>query len=102
MAGHNKELAKRWLLEFRGEEMSPLHERHPRDYIRHDSPTPIEHPDAYVTWFEVIRAGVPGCMHGGGSPDGARMVVFGSSPIEEYAGYAGRLAGIDENLADPA
>ncbi|MGO9568367.1 MAG: 4-hydroxyphenylacetate 3-hydroxylase N-terminal domain-containing protein [Desulfomonilaceae bacterium] len=54
-----------------------------------------------VEWL-TIGAGVPGCMHGGGSPDGARMVVFGSSPLEEYAGYAKTLAGIEEEIPEPA
>ena len=53
-----------------------------------------------VEWL-TLGAGVPGCMHGGGSPDGARLVVYGSSPLEEYAGYAGRLAGLKENLPEP-
>ncbi len=54
-----------------------------------------------VEWL-TIGAGVPGCMHGGGSPDGARMVVFGSTPLEQYAGYAKLLAGIEEDLPEPA
>jgi 4-hydroxybutyryl-CoA dehydratase/vinylacetyl-CoA-Delta-isomerase len=54
-----------------------------------------------IEWL-TIGAGVPGCMHGGGSPDGARMVVFGASPLEEYAGYAHSLAGIQEELPEPA
>lgn len=53
-----------------------------------------------IEWL-TIGAGVPGCMHGGGSPDGARMVVFGTSPLEEYTGYAKSLAGIDEDLPEP-
>jgi len=54
-----------------------------------------------IEWL-TIGAGVPGCMHGGGSPDGARMVVFGSSPLEEYAGYARSLACVDEEIPEPA
>ncbi len=53
-----------------------------------------------VEWL-TIGAGVPGCMHGGGSPDGARMVVFGSSPLEEYASYAKSLAGVEEEILEP-
>ncbi len=53
-----------------------------------------------IEWL-TIGAGVPGCMHGGGSPDGARMVVFGSSPLEEYTGYAKNLAGVVEDLPEP-
>ena len=54
-----------------------------------------------IEWL-TIGAGVPGCMHGGGSPDGARMVVFASSPLEEYTGYAKSLACIDEEIQEPA
>lgn len=53
-----------------------------------------------IEWL-TIGAGVPGCMHGGGSPDGARMVVFGTSPLETYAGYAKILAGLEEDLPEP-
>jgi 4-hydroxybutyryl-CoA dehydratase/vinylacetyl-CoA-Delta-isomerase len=48
-----------------------------------------------------LGAGVPGCMHGGGSPDGARMVVKALTPLEDYIGYARRIAGIDEQVPDP-
>ena len=53
-----------------------------------------------IEWL-TIGGGVPGCMHGGGSPDGARMVVFALSPMEKYAQLAGDLAGIQENLEEP-
>ncbi len=48
-----------------------------------------------------IGAGVPGCMHGGGSPDGARLVVRSLTPLERYAEMARKLAGIEEAIADP-
>ncbi|MBU0515081.1 MAG: 4-hydroxyphenylacetate 3-hydroxylase [Proteobacteria bacterium] len=54
-----------------------------------------------IEWL-TIGAGVPGCMHGGGSPDGARMVVFGSTPLEKYAALARDLAGVTEDLGEPA
>ncbi len=43
-----------------------------------------------------LGAGVPGCMHGGGSPDGAKMVVQSYTPLEEYIDYAKKIAGISE------
>jgi len=49
-----------------------------------------------------VGAGVPGCMHGGGSPDSARLVVRLRTPVEEFVGYARRLAGITEEVPDPA
>lgn len=53
-----------------------------------------------IEWL-TLGAGVPGCMHGGGSPDGARMVVYASSPLEEYVGYARKVGLIDEDLPEP-
>ncbi|NPV71492.1 MAG: 4-hydroxyphenylacetate 3-hydroxylase [Firmicutes bacterium] len=53
-----------------------------------------------VEWL-TLGAGVPGCMHGGGSPDGARLVVRARTPMEEFAGYAKAIAGIDEDVPDP-
>lgn len=53
-----------------------------------------------VEWL-TVGAGIPGCMHGGGSPDGARLVVRANTPFEKYADYARRLAGIDQPLLDP-
>jgi len=53
-----------------------------------------------VEWL-TLGAGVPGCMHGGGSPDGARLVVRFRTPVEEYAEYARNLAGITEAVTEP-
>jgi len=57
---------------------------------------------ARLTEWLTVGAGIPGCMHGGGSPDGARMVVRGTSPLEEYRKYAQDVAGITEDVVDPA
>jgi 4-hydroxybutyryl-CoA dehydratase/vinylacetyl-CoA-Delta-isomerase len=48
---------------------------------------------ARLTEWLTLGAGVPGCMHGGGSPDGASG---GHSllPLEKYAQMARKLAGI--------
>ncbi len=54
-----------------------------------------------IEWL-TLGGGVPGCMHGGGSPDGARMVVFGLTPLEKYAATAKKLAGVDEEVTEPA
>jgi 4-hydroxybutyryl-CoA dehydratase/vinylacetyl-CoA-Delta-isomerase len=40
-------------------------------------------------------------MHGGGSPDGAKMVVKALTPLEEYADYAKKLMNIEEEIVDP-
>jgi len=53
-----------------------------------------------VEWL-TIGAGVPGCMHGGGSPDGAKLVVRLRTPIEEFVDYARNIAGIGEPVTEP-
>lgn len=53
-----------------------------------------------VEWL-TLGAGVPGCMHGGGSPDGAKLVVRVRTPVEDYVEYARKVAGINEPVLDP-
>jgi len=53
-----------------------------------------------IEWL-TLGAGVPGCMHGGGSPDGAKLLVRLLTPWEEYAEYAKKLINIDEDVLDP-
>jgi 4-hydroxybutyryl-CoA dehydratase/vinylacetyl-CoA-Delta-isomerase len=48
-----------------------------------------------------IGSGVPGCMHGGGSPDGAKLVVRATTPMEEYAEYARKIINIEEEISEP-
>jgi 4-hydroxybutyryl-CoA dehydratase/vinylacetyl-CoA-Delta-isomerase len=48
-----------------------------------------------------VGGGIPGCMHGGGSPDGAKLVVRFTTPFEEYADYAKIVMGIDEDVPEP-
>lgn len=54
-----------------------------------------------VEWT-TIGGGVPGCMHGGGSPDGAKLVIRGAGDLEKKVEIARRLAGITEEIPDPA
>jgi 4-hydroxybutyryl-CoA dehydratase/vinylacetyl-CoA-Delta-isomerase len=56
---------------------------------------------ARLTEWLTLGAGVPGCMHGGGSPDGARLVVRSLLPLEKYAQMARKLAGIEEEIQEP-
>ena len=53
-----------------------------------------------VEW-STIGGGVPGCMHGGGSPDGAKLVISGVGKLEAKVQIARRLAGITEEIPDP-
>lgn len=54
-----------------------------------------------VEWL-TIGAGVPGCMHGGGSPDGAKLVIRANSDWDKDAEMARQLAGITQPLDEPA
>jgi 4-hydroxybutyryl-CoA dehydratase/vinylacetyl-CoA-Delta-isomerase len=51
----------------------------------------------FIEWL-TIGAGVPGCMHGGGSPDGAKLAVNAYSNIEKNIKLAQRLADIKEQV----
>ena len=53
-----------------------------------------------IEWL-TLGAGVPGCMHGGGSPDGAKLVVRFRTPLEEFVEYARNIAGIKEPVPEP-
>ncbi|MCX6665758.1 MAG: 4-hydroxyphenylacetate 3-hydroxylase [Euryarchaeota archaeon] len=50
-----------------------------------------------IEWL-TIGAGVPGCMHGGGSPDGAKLIVNAQSDLNKYIEFARRLANIKEYI----
>jgi 4-hydroxybutyryl-CoA dehydratase/vinylacetyl-CoA-Delta-isomerase len=56
---------------------------------------------ARLSEWLTIGSGVPGCMHGGGSPDGARLVVRATTPLEEYADYARGIMKIEEKIVEP-
>ena len=56
---------------------------------------------ARLSEWLTIGGGVPGCMHGGGSPDGAKQVVKAFTPMEEYVGYAKKVMNIKEEIVDP-
>ena len=40
-------------------------------------------------------------MHGGGSPDGAKLVIRATAKLEEKVEIARRLAGITEEIPEP-
>ncbi len=44
---------------------------------------------------------MPGCMHGGGSPDGAKLVIRAVAGLEKKVQVARRLAGISEEIPNP-
>ncbi|UCF50546.1 MAG: hypothetical protein JSU91_03445 [Thermoplasmatales archaeon] len=50
-----------------------------------------------IEWL-TIGSGVPGCMHGGGSPDGAKLIINAKTDIDSYINLAKRLADIKEDI----
>ncbi len=51
--------------------------------------------------WSTIGEGVPGCKHGGGSPDGAKLVIKATANLEEKVEIARKLAGITEEIPEP-
>jgi 4-hydroxybutyryl-CoA dehydratase / vinylacetyl-CoA-Delta-isomerase len=71
-------------------------------YLKACSPAETRMRIARLIEWLTLGAGVPGCMHGGGSPDGARMVVFGQADFEGMIAAAKRLGGVtDISLSKP-
>ncbi|HHE41713.1 MAG TPA: 4-hydroxyphenylacetate 3-hydroxylase [Dehalococcoidia bacterium] len=54
-----------------------------------------------IEWL-TLGAGVPGCMHGGGSPEGAKLMVRLNAGLEQSIEYARRLIGLEEPIEEPA
>ena len=71
-------------------------------YLKANSPAETRMRIARLIEWLTIGAGVPGCMHGGGSPDGAKMVVYAQADFEGMIEAAKRIGGIsDISLATP-
>ena len=52
-----------------------------------------------VEWL-TVGGGIPGCMHGGGSPDTAKAVVKGATKWDSYVDYARALANVESPLKE--
>ncbi|UCB58192.1 MAG: hypothetical protein JSV67_06195 [Thermoplasmatales archaeon] len=50
-----------------------------------------------LEWL-TIGAGVPGCMHGGGSPDSARLMINAKTDINKYIDLVKRLIDVKEEF----
>ncbi|HVP58719.1 MAG TPA: 4-hydroxyphenylacetate 3-hydroxylase N-terminal domain-containing protein [bacterium] len=71
-------------------------------YLKANSPAETRMRVARLIEWLTLGAGVPGCMHGGGSPDGARMTVWSEARLDEMIEMAKRIGGIsDISLAKP-
>jgi 4-hydroxybutyryl-CoA dehydratase/vinylacetyl-CoA-Delta-isomerase len=65
-------------------------------YLKANSPAETRMRIARLIEWLTLGAGVPGCMHGGGSPDGARMVVYSETNIPQMIEIAKRVGGISD------
>ena len=63
-------------------------------YLKAHSPAETRVRIARLIEWLTLGSGVPGCMHGGGSPDGARLVVWAESQLDEMIDMAKRVGGI--------
>jgi 4-hydroxybutyryl-CoA dehydratase/vinylacetyl-CoA-Delta-isomerase len=71
-------------------------------YLKANSPAETRMRIARLVEWLTLGAGVPGCMHGGGSPDGAKMVVFSQADVAGMVEAAKRVGGIsDISLSAP-
>ncbi|MPN54629.1 hypothetical protein SDC9_202301 [bioreactor metagenome] len=52
-----------------------------------------------LEWLH-IGSGVPGCMHGGGSPDTAKAVVKAATKWDQYVDFARVLAKVEAPLKE--
>jgi 4-hydroxybutyryl-CoA dehydratase / vinylacetyl-CoA-Delta-isomerase len=65
-------------------------------YLKANSPAETRMRIARLVEWLTIGGGVPGCMHGGGSPDGAKMVVFSQADVAAMVEAAKRVGGISD------
>jgi 4-hydroxybutyryl-CoA dehydratase/vinylacetyl-CoA-Delta-isomerase len=81
--------------------VSPKYGKLLQKYLKARAPAEVRARAARLVEWATIGAGVPGCMHGGGSPDGARLVIRANANLEEKVEFARKLAGIKEPIPEP-
>jgi len=72
-----------------------------KKYLKAKSSAEVRTRAARLVEWLTIGPGVPGCMHGGGSPDGAKLVVRANAKLDDKAELARKLAGIEEEVPEP-
>jgi 4-hydroxybutyryl-CoA dehydratase/vinylacetyl-CoA-Delta-isomerase len=72
-----------------------------RKYLKAGQPAEARTRAARLVEWSTIGAGVPGCMHGGGSPDGAKLVIRAVANLEKKVEIARKLAGIEGEIPEP-
>jgi 4-hydroxybutyryl-CoA dehydratase / vinylacetyl-CoA-Delta-isomerase len=81
--------------------VSPKYGQLLQKYMKAKHPAEARARAARLVEWATIGAGVPGCMHGGGSPDGAKLVIRGNENLEEKVELARKLAGITDPIPEP-
>ncbi|OGC92899.1 MAG: 4-hydroxyphenylacetate 3-hydroxylase [candidate division Zixibacteria bacterium RBG_16_53_22] len=81
--------------------VSPKYGKLLQKYLKAKSPAEARARAARLVEWATIGAGVPGCMHGGGSPDGAKLVIRANENLEEKVEFARKLAAIAEPIPEP-
>jgi len=72
-----------------------------KKYLKAAQPAETRVKAARMVEWSTIGAGVPGCMHGGGSPDGAKLFIRKFYNTEKSVDIVRRLAQIEEEVPDP-
>jgi len=80
---------------------SPKYGKLLEKYLKAKSSADTRARAARLVEWTTLGAGVPGCMHGGGSPDGAKLMIRAMEKLEDKVEIARKLAGITEELKDP-
>ncbi|MFH2036812.1 MAG: 4-hydroxyphenylacetate 3-hydroxylase N-terminal domain-containing protein [Candidatus Zixiibacteriota bacterium] len=70
-------------------------------YLKAASPAEPRMRAARLIEWLTLGGGVPGCMHGGGSPDGAKVFIRLNEDLEHKVALARKLAGITEDIPEP-
>jgi 4-hydroxybutyryl-CoA dehydratase/vinylacetyl-CoA-Delta-isomerase len=69
-----------------------------KKYLKANSSAETRMKTARLVEWLTVGAGIPGTMHGGGSQEGAKMIIRQSLDIEGKIALAKRLAEIDEDV----
>ncbi len=80
---------------------SPKYGHLVKKYMKADKEAETRARAARLVEWTTIGGGVPGCMHGGGSPDGAKLVIRAAGNLEKKVEAARQLAGIIEEMPEP-
>jgi 4-hydroxybutyryl-CoA dehydratase / vinylacetyl-CoA-Delta-isomerase len=71
-------------------------------YLTANSPAETRMRIARLIEWLTVGGGVPGCMHGGGSPDGAKMIIYSQANFDAMIDMAKRIGEIaDISLTKP-